>query len=140
MVKLSKTAWVLLFLFVLMPGFFDLSHGKDIQLPRITIEELKNLIDSGADIVVIDTQVKLLYDHGHIKGAISLPVVKEIELEDVAHLPQDKLVVLYCDCGPGEGDSNNMGNQLTGIGFTNIKVLAHPSISGWKEKRYPIEK
>ena len=140
MKRLSKKATVPLILFTLLVGTMSSAFGQEIQLPRISIEELKTIIDRGADIVIIDTQPKKLYEFRHIKGAISLPWAMKIDWATAQKLPRDKLLITYCDCGPGEGDSHSVGIQLKGMGFTQVKVLADPSIRGWMEKGYPIER
>jgi len=109
------------------------------EIPRITIEELKQKMDSGADIVVLDAQPKALYDKGHIKGAQSFPWTSKLTGEDVKQLPRSKLIIVYCDCGPGEFDSSDLAAQLREMGF-NIVVLSDPSIRGWIKAGYPVEK
>ena len=96
-------------------------------------------MDNGQDIVILDTQPNKIYQLRHIKGAISFPWVRKIEPSAVEKLPRNRLIVLYCDCGPEEGDSNYMALQFKRLGFVQTKVLAYPSIGGWVEKGYPIE-
>jgi len=110
------------------------------DVPRINIQELKKMMDSGKAVTIIDAQPKDVYKDGHIKGAISLPWRSQIPLEDVWNIPKDKLVVTYCDCGPGESDSADVASQLLQFGFENVKVLGDPSIKGWKDAGYPVEK
>lgn len=110
------------------------------DLPRVRVEELKKMIDCSADIVVLDAQQKSIYDKGHIKGALSLPWIAELKDADVEKLPKTKLIIIYCDCGPGENDSADLAAQLIDLGFRDVKVLADPSIRGWKQAGYPIEK
>jgi rhodanese-related sulfurtransferase len=133
---------VIVFLFVLLSFLFAApafsAVGEDI--PRIRIEELKTLIDNGADILILDTQTKGVYGEGHIKGALSLPSKVNLSADDVEQLPINKTMILYCNCGPGEADSANIAEQLLGMGFTEVKVLKDPSIEGWKKAGYPIEK
>ncbi len=114
-----------------------LAAGDDI--PRIAIDELKKMIDSHSDIVILDTQLKIIYDKGHIAGAISFPWKKEITAADTKALPRNKTIILYCDCGPGEGDSSDMAAKLLQIGFSDVRVLKDPSIKGWKKAGYPLE-
>jgi len=109
------------------------------EVSRISMEELKELMDSGADVVVVDCQPRSVYEQGHIPGAISLPWAMEITPADAQQLPQDKLIITYCDCGPGEADSADVALQLIRMGFKNVKVLADPSIRGWMEAGYPME-
>ncbi|HUK99490.1 MAG TPA: rhodanese-like domain-containing protein [Nitrospirota bacterium] len=113
--------------------------GHD-EIPRIPINDLKKLIDQKADIVILDAQLKDIYDSGHIKGARSLPWKVDLSETDVKNLPKDKLIVVYCDCGPGEADSSDEAAQLLELGFSNVKILGDPSIRGWKKAGYPIEK
>jgi rhodanese-related sulfurtransferase len=108
------------------------------EVPRISLEEVKELMDSGADIVIVDDQPRSVYEQGHIKGAISLPWAMEITPIDTQQLPRDKLIITYCDCGPGEADSADIALRLIQMGFENVKVLADPSIRGWIEAGYPM--
>jgi len=112
------------------------------EIPRISIAELKKLIDRKADIVIYDAQVKSVYAKDHIKGAASLPWKQELEESDIKNLPKtkDAFIIVYCDCGPGENDSADIASQLTGLGYTNVKVLGDPSIRGWRKAGYELEK
>ncbi len=114
--------------------------SKPADVPRITIQELKKMMDNGTEVTIIDTQPPAIYALGHIKGAISLPWKSQITLEDVWSLRGDIPIVTYCDCGPGESDSADMASQLIKMGFDDVKVLKHPSVRGWKEAGYPMER
>ena len=109
------------------------------DVPRITIHELKEMMDKGTEVTIIDTQPRAIYELGHIKGAISLPWKSQITLEDVWSLRGDILIVTYCDCGPGESDSADLAFQLIKMGFDDVKILKDPSVRGWKEAGYPME-
>jgi rhodanese-related sulfurtransferase len=110
------------------------------DVPRISIQELKAMMDKGAPVTIVDVQPKDIYAMDHIKGAISLPYKTQIQLEDVWSLPEDQLIVTYCDCGPGEADSSDVAAQLIRFGYENVKVLQDPSIKGWRASGYPMEK
>ncbi len=116
----------------------DGSTHQDI--PRITIDELKREMDRGVDIMILDAQPRALYDKGHIKGALSFPWSARLAERDVGQFPRDKRIVTYCDCGPGEADSSELAARLREMGFSNVKVLADPSIRGWMKAGYPVEK
>jgi len=115
------------------------SAAAQSDMPRISLKELKDMIDKKATVTIIDVQPKNKYDEGHIKGAISLPASKRIALEDVWDISSDHLIVTYCDCGPGEADSADAATQLFMFGY-DVKVLADPSIRGWIAAGYPLEK
>jgi len=105
------------------------------DVPRISIEELKSLVDSGADIVIVDCQPASVYSTLHITGAISIPWAMELSAADIAKLPdKDAQIITYCDCGPGEADSADTGAKLIRKGYTDVKVLIDPSIRGWEER------
>lgn len=110
------------------------------EIPRIGVVELKQMMDEGTPVTVIDVQPKDAYAEGHIKGALSIPWRTQVPLEDVWELPTDQLIVTYCDCGPGEADSADFARQLFQMGYENVKILADPSIKEWRAKGYPVEK
>lgn len=131
---LSAVAGLLCLFFIV-----SVSFAGHPEIPRISIDELKNLIDAKSEVIILDVQLKDMYDKGHIKGALSLPWKAEMTDADVDKLAKDKLIVTYCDCGPGEADSSDLANQLIGLGFANVKVLGDPAIRGWKKAGYPVE-
>ncbi len=64
------------------------------EVPRISVEELKERLDNGEAIVVVDSRSENEYDTKHIPGAISVPsVLAESPLDE---LPLDHEIVLYC--------------------------------------------
>ncbi len=110
------------------------------EIPKVTIHELKRLLESNPDLVVLDAQQKDIYQQGHIQGAISFPWKPKITAIDARFLPRDKALVVYCDCGPEDTDSLEVAAQLVSLGFSDVKVLTHPSIQGWIEAGYPVGK
>ena len=132
--------FILIFTLCLMLTSVTVYVAAQAGTPRISIQELKSMMDKGTPVIIIDVQPKEIYDQGHIKGAISLPASSPIKLEDVWDFPSDELIVTYCDCGPGEADSSDAATQLNRFGYDNVKVLGDPSIKGWKDAKYPLEK
>ena len=64
------------------------------EVPRISVEELKERIDSGEAIVIGDTRGQRPFELGHITGAIVITSTQvEALLDD---LPLDQEIVLYC--------------------------------------------
>jgi len=63
------------------------------EVPRITVEELWQKMESGADILVIDNRKQAEYEIGHIKGAVSGPGEK-IYLGEWKP-PEGKELILY---------------------------------------------
>ena len=71
----------------------DLPTSPD-EVPRISIEELLQKMESGANILIVDTRSESEYLSGHIKGAVSVPFTT-ISLEEWQP-PHDEEIVLYC--------------------------------------------
>ena len=64
------------------------------DVPRITPEELRELLSSARNVVVIDTRSQKVYDGGHIPGARYItPTEFETRYRD---LPKDTPIILYC--------------------------------------------
>ena len=68
------------------------------QVTRITADELKQLIDTKADFVLVDDRDAATFASGHIKGAIDIPSYPGGQplLAQLATLPKDKVIVFYC--------------------------------------------
>ena len=64
------------------------------NVPRISLEELKEKLEAGADLVVVDVRSKEEFDQGHISGAVSIPW-EEMEAR-YSELPLDKEIITYC--------------------------------------------
>ena len=64
------------------------------SIPRISIDELKQKINSGDSILIVDTRHREEYEVDHIEGAVSAP------LDDIIsgkwQPPPDKELILYC--------------------------------------------
>ena len=63
-------------------------------VPRVTIEELLQKMETGANIMVVDTRYGFEYDEGHIKGAVSAPFPEIASGEWVP--PGDAEIIFYC--------------------------------------------
>ncbi|MDW7772277.1 MAG: rhodanese-like domain-containing protein [Desulfobulbaceae bacterium] len=118
----------------------------------ITTEELKSLIDSGRDIVIVDTMpFEDSYKKQHVPGArqflFPIPEMEEWDTaetdgrtrEDFAALlgpDKDKTIVIYCGFVKCTR-SHNGAMWARKLGYTN--VLRHPGgIFAWKGAGYPV--
>ena len=123
--------------------------GYDI----ITTEELKNLIDSGKDILVVDTMpFEDSYKKQHVPGAkqFLLPIPKmetwdtketdgktQDDFVSLLGLDKDKTIVIYCGFVKCTR-SHNGAMWAKKLGYNN--VLRHPGgIFAWKGAGYPTD-
>jgi 3-mercaptopyruvate sulfurtransferase SseA len=112
-------------------------EGASQSFPGIKCEELKKLIDSKAnDVLVVCNDPQESYDEGHIPGAISFPWVST--LKPPVSLPRNKTLVLYCACSHEE-DSSDMAAKLAKFGYHDLKVLEGGWLR-WLKLKYPIQK
>ena len=68
---------------------------REFNASRINMEQLKEKLDAGADIVIVDVRSKEDFDEGHIPGAVSIPWQQEMEAR-YTELPRDKEIITYC--------------------------------------------
>lgn len=102
----------------------------------ITKEELKTLLDFGADIVVLDVLDKESYEKEHILGSINIPV-SSIERDAPAVFKPDDLIIVYgrdarCTMSAVAAD------KLTTIGLKNV-LRYNGGIEEWREEGLPVE-
>jgi rhodanese-related sulfurtransferase len=103
----------------------------------------------GARPLVLYVGFEVLYDGGHIPGAIFAgPASTAAGLaqlkEAVAKIPHDKEVVIYCGCCPWEKCPNVKPayEALRQMGFTRVVVLLLPQdfAHDWVGQGYPMER
>jgi phage shock protein E len=64
-----------------------------MEIPRISVEEVKRRLDHGEGILLLDVRSREAYDQSHIKGALSLPG-KEAETR-FREVPTGRTIVCY---------------------------------------------
>ena len=112
-----------------------IASAQEVQ--SIKPEELKKLIESKADILVVDNQPKGAYDMEHIPGAVNFPWAPQIKVP--VNLPRNKMLILYCACSHEEDSTDVAEKLMREFGYNNIKVLEGGWLR-WVELGYPTEK
>lgn len=107
------------------------------ELPVITVAELKAMLDSGEDVIVVDVNTASMYRAGHIPGALHMGWHFDGFSED-PNLSKSVLLVFYCTC-EHEEDSGLMAlSAVTKYGYRNIKLLLGGN-PAWKDAGYTFE-
>lgn len=97
---------------------------------------------------IICVAFPLLYRTKHIQGAVYAgpgrnPEGIEMLKKEVANLPKNAEILLYCGCCPMDVCPNLRPafNALRAMGYTNVKVLRIPTNmqTDWYEKNYPTD-
>jgi len=120
----------------------------------VTTEELKKWIDSGKDMVIVDTMpFEDSYKKNHVPGAVQfqfpIPEMKQWDTNETAGKTQNdfmsllgsdknKLIVIYCGFVKCTR-SHNGAVWAVKLGYKN--VYRYPGgIFAWKGAKYPMEK
>ena len=104
-----------------------------VPVPRITKEDLKLRLDSGAPPVLVDARLKYPYEHSTMKlpGAIRIGH----DAQGPA-FPRDRDVVVY-DSDPNELASSEVAAQLIRQGYKAVALKG--GISDWIAANLPTE-
>ncbi len=105
------------------------------SIDYIEVETLKTKLDTGENIVLLDTRTKAEYSVSHLKNAIWIGY-DNFDIKKVKHLDKNTIIVVYCSIGVR---SEQIGEQLKSIGFKNIQNL-YGGIFDWINHGYPIYK
>lgn len=109
---------------------------RKLRISRITPEELKEKLDAGEDVLIVDLRHSLDFDANPetIPGALHIDAA---ELEEAAEvIPRDREIVLFCGC-PNEVTAARMALQLRSKGITRIRPLAE-GYQGWRSRGFPM--
>lgn len=110
---------------------------RELRIARITAEELKQMMDNGHELLVVDLRGALDHeaDPYTIRGALRMTAE---ELEQRHHeIPRHQDVILFCAC-PNEATAAKMALMLRNKGITRVRPLAG-GIDAWREKDFPLE-
>ncbi|MCA9303459.1 MAG: rhodanese-like domain-containing protein [Phycisphaerales bacterium] len=114
----------------------------DIHGPEgtITLREALALYNDGA--YFVDARIQEEYDEAHIPGAYFLPAQKirtQEGLDELATIPPDLPVVIYCVGGECDASTNTRNAILRlGMGFTDVRILGLGFVD-WEDAGLPVE-
>ncbi len=94
---------------------------SSITKKNLTAAELKQLIESGEDIYLIDIRSSGDYGSGHLPGAVNIPSNK-ISTK-ISQIPTDRKVILYCTTGDA---AVSAATNLRSKGLDNVYAVTDP--------------
>jgi rhodanese-related sulfurtransferase len=104
-----------------------------VAVPRISKEDLKQRIDSGASPVLVDARLKYPYEHSTVR----LPgAVRFLGDGPAPALPRDREIVVY-DSDPNELASSHVAALLIRQGYRAVSLKG--GIVDWLAANLPIE-
>jgi cytochrome c oxidase cbb3-type subunit 3 len=104
-------------------------RATPLTTPALAIKEQ---LDRGARLAILDARAPSDYLNEHIAGAVSVPFYDPDPY--VAQLPRDAWLVCYCACPHAE--SGSLAQKLASKGFTKITVLDE-GLPYWKSHKFP---
>ena len=104
------------------------------RVTQVSPEQVREMLQRGDDVAVIDVREPNEWNLGHIPGAVHIPRgVLESGIEP--RVPRERKVVLYCASG---NRSLLAGDTLHAMGYTNVSSLAR-GFRGWVEEGGDVE-
>jgi rhodanese-related sulfurtransferase len=140
MTKLRRSEtriYVALFLWLGLcyPGALFAGHGVEDTVDNLAADRVKQLMDAGEKLVLLDMRPAKEYQQSRLPGARSLPLP---ELANrFGEVPKSGRVVLYCDCKPA--DIADRAVFLEYRGYRNIFIMPE-GFQGWVKRGYPTER
>jgi rhodanese-related sulfurtransferase len=109
---------------------------RELRIARITVDELKQLMDAGCEVMIVDLRrpSDLAADPYTIPGSLQI-AVEELELRH-HEIPRDRDVILYCAC-PNEVTSAQMAVMLKRRGIKRVRPLVG-GVESWRASNYPL--
>ena len=110
---------------------------KMLRVARISVDELRRLMDGGRDPVVVDVRSSIVRDQDRrsIPGALAMDVAEaEKQLE---RFPMDREIIFYCNC-PNEASAASVAKKLIALGYTRVRPL-QGGLDAWIAAGYELE-
>jgi membrane protein DedA with SNARE-associated domain/rhodanese-related sulfurtransferase len=111
---------------------------QQIAIPRITVEELRQKLDAGETVTVVDLRHPIDFeaDPWTIPGALYIPAEQLVRRRRA--IPRKSEVVVYCH-SPEEATSATAALRLRARRFRRVRPLAG-GLAAWRERGLPVER
>ncbi|SHE33607.1 Rhodanese-related sulfurtransferase [Lampropedia hyalina DSM 16112] len=120
---------------VLSIGFAEVVEHQ-LHTPNISVQELKQRLDRGDDVVVLDIRPREEYENFRIPGAINAPGVEPVHRLDALGIGPQTLVVTHC---AGRTRSIFSTQTLVNAGVTNPVASLTGGTMEWLIAGYELD-
>ncbi len=128
--------FVFLFFGVAMLGAVPSGIQAARDVPRMSIDELKSVLES-KDLVVIDARSGKDWASSDLKIKTAVREEPKEFQSWAGKYPKDKKIVIYCAC-PNEGTSVSLAQKLMERGYDKVYALKG-GWNEWQRAKYPVE-
>lgn len=98
----------------------------DVQVPAITVQELKHMMDLDEKFLLVDVREPGEFQIVRIPGSTLIPQAEILSGVALASLPQDRKIVLYCKTGVRSAKCQSL---LQGAGFEALNLTG--GVTAW---------
>jgi rhodanese-related sulfurtransferase len=111
---------------------------QSLKIPRISIEDLKKLIDEEHKPLILDvrSEISRSIDLDRILGAKG--VLLDSLRANPIDFPRDREIITYCTC-PNEASAALAAQALINRGFQKVYPLKG-GLDAWRKAGYPVER
>ena len=102
------------------PRFLAICEDAKTRIPEITVDQVMDMVESRADVTLVDVREESEWAAGRIRGAIHLG--KGVIERDIEQTVSDVNTVLVLYCGGGYR-SALAAVSLQAMGYTHVKSL-----------------
>ncbi len=107
-------------------------YGKKIETTKLKPVDLKSMIDSKQDYMLVDVRETTEFQEGHVPTAVNIPV--ETFASKQGDLPKEKKIIVYCNTG---SRSYLAYRKLIRMDYKNIYQTL---FDDWKEAGFPVDR
>ena len=107
---------------------------KKLAVARITATELRAMLETGEQIVVVDVRTAVESQADSVPGALRIPL-EDLEARH-GEIPRDRDIVLFCSC-PNEASSARAALLLRRRGIVRVRPL-YGGVDAWRALRWPV--
>ena len=127
---------VLLALYIAFKWWERRRFFRMLRVARVTVGELRDLIDSGKEPVIVDVRSPVVRenDQRYVPGALTMNLT-EVE-HRLDQLPTDREIIFYCTC-PNEVTAASVAKRLIELGYTRVRPL-QGGLDAWVEAGYAV--
>jgi len=111
--------------------------GKLRERPMLSIEQLKQRLDAGEDLLLLDVRSReeFVGEQGHLEGARNLPLASLAERLDELGEDPERPIAIICHT---DRRSAKAAALLTRRGFADVHVV-RGGMSAWREQGWPTQ-
>lgn len=124
-------------LFAILSGIFSSPLLVGAEIIYLSAKDASRLLNHRPDnLLILDTREKGEYSSGHLKDAISADYLSGNFEREIAKVPVDTPLFLYCRSGRRTRAASEIAERK---GFKNIYVLEN-GVDEWRKAGLPVEK